>query len=361
MKILVIHASAGAGHTKAAEALYQGIKESAQYEVALINSLNYTSPAYKKSYQDTYTFMVTKLPWAWGFFCWLTDIPFLRGLVRFSRRVFNSIVAKALEEYFKKEKFDWIFSTHFLANEVSAALKRKNLVHAKIVSVVTDFDVHSIWLAEGIDFYTVATVWTREKLRKLGVPNDKIINSGIPTDKKFSAYKDIAALKNKLRIKSDVFTVLMATGSFGIGPIAEIVEALKGFQVLVVCGHNKNLYERLSSRATDLAHIYGLVNNMDELMAVADVMITKPGGLSVSEALVNHLPLIFFSPIPGQETNNIKVLKEYGVGFNQPDIRAMVEEIKKISQSADYLEKAKEKVLQIARPDAVKEIVNLIP
>jgi len=360
MKILVIHASAGAGHTKAAEALYQGIKEATPYEVALANSLDYTSPAYKKSYQDTYTFMATKLPWAWGFFCWLTDIPWLRWPVSLIRRVFNSIVAGKLEEYLKKENFSWIFSTHFLANEVSAALKGKNLIQSRIVSVVTDFDVHSIWLARDIDFYTVATTWTKDKLRTLCIREEKIINAGIPTDKKFSAYKDIPALKSKLGLRHDIFTVLMATGSFGIGPITEIVEALKDFQVIVVCGRNKNLYEKLSAKVTDLIHIYGLVNNMDELMAASDVMITKPGGLSISEALVSHLPLIFFSPIPGQEINNIKVLREYGVGFSQPEIPAMIEEIRRLSQSIDALEKSREKVLHIARPDAVKEILKLI-
>lgn len=360
MKILVIHASAGAGHTKAAEALYQGIKDSTQHHVVLVNALDHTSPFYKKSYQNIYTFLVTRLPWAWGSFCWVADRVCLRRLVRFSRRIFNSMIAKALTEYLKKENFDWIFSTHFLANEVSTSLKRKNLIHSKIVSVVTDFDVHSIWLARGIDFYAVATGRTKEKLKKLGVPEEKIINTGIPTDKKFSAYKDITAFKNKLGLKKDIFTVLIATGSFGMGPITEIVGTLKGFQVLVICGRNRNLYKKLSASAGDSTHIYGLVDNMDELMAVADVMMTKPGGLSIAEALVNHLPLIFFSPIPGQETNNIKVLQEYGVGFSHPDIKTMVAEIRRLSQSVDYLQKAKEKVMQIARPDAVKEILKLI-
>ena len=108
-------------------------------------------------------------------------------------------------------------------------------------------------------------------------------------------------------------TVLIATGSFGMGPIEQLINLLSGYQLLIVCGQNHVLYEHLNVSQARSVHVLGLVDNMDELMSVADVMVTKPGGLSISEALVKKLPMIFFSAIPGQEANNIKVLKTYEV------------------------------------------------
>ncbi len=360
MKILIIHASAGAGHTRAAQALLQGLEGQRAHQVVLANSLDYTSQFYKKFYQDAYTFFVTKIPWAWGLFCWLTDIPFLQGLVRIVRRIFNTLTARRLADYLMNEKFDYIFSTHFMAHEVACALKREGKIPSKIVVVVTDFDVHRIWLADSVNHYTVATPWTARKLEVLGIPEVKILVSGIPVDKKFFEGKDIYRLKEKLGLEKDTFTVLMATGSFGIGPIESIVAALEDFQLLVVCGRNKTLYDALSARRAKRHYIYGLVNNMDELMAVADAMITKPGGLSISEALVCCLPMIFFSAIPGQETHNIEVLKNYGIGASRLDTEEMVQEIKALSTHPDYLKNQKLKIKNIARPNAVSDILSLI-
>ena len=360
MKILIIHASAGAGHTKAAEALYNAVPKSTDIEALIVDALDYASPFYKKNYQKIYAVLVTKFPWAWGFFFWLVDLKFLRWTVRCLRRLVNHFNSKQLEHFLKTEQFDWVFSTHFFSNEVVAALKRKGVIYPKIVSVVTDFDVHSIWLAEGIDYYTAACDLTKKKLLSLGIPEGKILVSGIPTDKRFSQKKDKARLRRDLGLPENIFTVLVATGSFGIGPIEEIIQTLEGFQTVVVCGHNKALYERLSRQSFQLAKVCPLVNNMDELMAASDCLITKPGGLSISEALVSSLPLIFFNAIPGQETHNIQVLKHYGIGISGCSIAEMAAQLKKLSCSPELLREAQQNTRRLAKPGSVIEILNLI-
>ena len=168
MKILVIHVSAGAGHTKAAEAIYNGIKQSTSFEAVFADALDYTYPFYKTAYRNSYTFLVSKWPWLWGFFFNLTDVSFLRGFVRLSRRILNFFNAKSLMRFLIQEKFDYIISTHFFPIEVAAFLKRKGLIQSKIVSVITDFDVHSIWLAQGVDWYTVAWGYNKGRIRHLG-------------------------------------------------------------------------------------------------------------------------------------------------------------------------------------------------
>jgi processive 1,2-diacylglycerol beta-glucosyltransferase len=360
MKILVIYATAGAGHKMAAQALYSRLKTLPGIDAVFVDALEHTNRFYKHLYSRSYTLLITKAPGLWGFFFWLLDIPWLQPLVRLVRRAQNSLQAWRLSRFLEKENFDYILSTHFFPNEVAGYLKRKGKITSKIICAVTDFDVHRIWLASGIDRYTVASEWTKRKILKLGVPQEQVVVTGIPIDEKFSRPRDMAVLKQKLGIKENVFTVLVATGSFGIGPIEEIMEELIGFQVLVVCGHNKALYERLSQKQKGLVKIYGLVNNMDELMAVSQAMVTKPGGLSISEALVSGLPMIFFNAIPGQETNNIKVLKEQGVGISDCSIPDIGRQLRRFQTSPEEFQAAQQKVRDLARPFAVRDIVALV-
>lgn len=360
MNILVIHASAGAGHFKAAEALYKGIQNTTAHEAVLIDALDYTSPFFKTFYKGTYYFFISKMPWLWGFFFWLLDISWLQPVVRWGRRLYNSLNAGKLHRYLEESQFDYIFMTHFMPTEVAAALKRSGRLTSRLITVITDFDVHKIWLADGIDRYTVASDWTARKMERLGMPRDRVVAAGIPTDQKFSTPMDIGALKNKLGLEHNIFTVLMATGSFGIGPIKEILLTLSKFQVIVVCGHNKKLYEELSARNNRLVKVMGLVDNMHELMAVADAMVTKPGGLSISEALVSQLPLIFFNAIPGQETGNIKVLKEHGIGISGCTIPEIAEKLIQWKYSRDVFLTQLKKTKALARPFAVRDIISLI-
>lgn len=360
MKILLAHASAGAGHTKAAEAVFKGVKAYTAFEAACVDALDYTSPWYKNIYRGSYTFMISKCPVVWGFFFGLVGIPVLLPLVRLFRRIQNFLNAQKFEKFLIEEKFDYILATHFFPIEVAAHLKRAGKIHSKLICIVTDFDVHNIWLAEGVDIYTVASDWTKTKLQKMGVAGDRIFATGIPTDEKFAAPKDVVYLKRKIGLKENVFTVLVATGSFGIGPIEEVIDALNGSQVLVICGNNKSLYERLKVKENELVKVLGLVSNMDELMAVSDCMVTKPGGLSICEALVCGLPLIFFHAIPGQETSNIEVLHEYGVGVKGDTIEAIAVEVEKLRSSPDYYKTMVNRIRTLAKPNAVKDIIKLI-
>ncbi len=358
MKILVIYATAGAGHRKAAEAISQGLSSS--HQVHTVDALDYTSRFYKRIYIQAYTFLISRVPWLWGILFSLLDIPAFLPLVRFLRRLQNTIHARPLARFLIQEQFDCVFSTHFFPSEVASYLKRKGKISSNIVCTVTDYDVHSIWISEGVDCYTVASDWTKRKMLRLGVPDALIAVTGIPTAEKFSQPKDIDALKARLALQPGVMTVLVATGSFGIGPIEETIEQLSGFQLIVVCGHNKALYQKLSQQRKTLVKVCGLVDNMDELMAVSDVMVTKPGGLSISEALVTGLPLVFFNAIPGQEINNIKVLDTYGVGRLCVTVDQIAQTLRGFKNAPQTLDAAKARVQLLARPGAVKDIIHLL-
>ncbi|MBP6344047.1 MAG: hypothetical protein KA403_08940 [Candidatus Omnitrophica bacterium] len=360
MKILIIHATAGAGHKKAAEAIYNGIKAKTPFEATLVDALDYSNPLFKYSYPNFYTFVVTHLSWLWAFVFGCMDIPALQGLIRFIRRIYNAVNTQPLHQLLKKEQYDWVICTQFLSAEVSGYLKRTGQIKSKIICVVTDFDVHRIWVNEGIDFYTGASDYTRDKLISLGVPKERAFVTGIPTDPKFQKEWDVKELRRQLGINETAVTTLVATGSFGFGPIEELIDILKDHQLIVVCGHNKALFERLSKRALPHVKVCGLVNNMDELMAASDIMVTKPGGLSIAEALVKGLVLVFFSAIPGQETNNVKVLTQSNVGLGQMALPKIGEAVGRLQSTSAELADQRERSKNFGKPWAVDDIIRIV-
>jgi processive 1,2-diacylglycerol beta-glucosyltransferase len=169
------------------------------------------------------------------------------------------------------------------------------------------------------------------------------------------------ALCGKLGLDKNKFTVLLITGSFGIGNIEGIVNALcLDYQVLVVCAGNKRLYEKLKRKNYPQVRVFGFIDNIQELMAVSGLIITKPGGLTVSEALAMELPPIFISAIPGQEDGNIKALATYGVGLKPGDIeelKSLVEEYKSCPERAEII---KQGIREIKKPFACEELYNVI-
>jgi len=322
--------------------------------------LDYANPLFKKLYTGSYAFMITYAPVLWKFVYWLMDIPMLQGLIHIVRRFYNRLNVPRFHHYLIEQKFDYIFSAHFMASEICGNLKKRGKISSRTVTIVTDYDVHRIWVVDGIDIFAVACDYTRDRLKQLGVMERKIAVTGIPVDEKFIQVHDVVLLKDKLGLIKDAFTVLIATGSFGIGPIEAIINELSDFQVVVVCGHNKKLHSRLKAKARNGLHVLGLVDNMHELMAVSDSMVTKPGGLSITEAMVSQLPLIFFNAIPGQEINNVKVLKSYGIGISDCSIKDIGKHLRVLAGSKDAHRSAVNRTKELARPQAVRDIRALI-
>ncbi len=301
--------------------------------------------------------MVGELPTLWSSFFALTDQSWFLPIFRAVRRIYNGINTGRLVEYLKKGRFDRIIVTHFLAAEVCGYLRRTGKIDGKLVVVVTDFDVHKIWLIEGVDEYCVASTYTKERLIALGVDAGKIFVTGIPLDEKFIKVRDKAETRRKLGLEADLFTVLVSTSSFGFGPIEELAEYFKSLQVIIISGNNKKLYARLLARGNPRHKICGFVDNMEEMLAASDVMVTKPGGLSVTEALANHLPLVFFSAIPGQEAGNVRVLAANGIGLSGMPLRDLASEVLGLAASPLALEAARQKTHVLAKPDSVRDII----
>ncbi|MDP2939870.1 MAG: glycosyltransferase [Candidatus Omnitrophota bacterium] len=361
MKILIIHASAGQGHKRAAEAIFNIIRQETCHNVAIIDSFDFTNSLFKFLYKKGYAFLVTHFPSVWGFFYRHTDKPRHTFLNSFFSFFNNNLNSPKLRTFLMKEKPDVIISTHFFANEVISELKKKNLVEAELICIITDFLVHHYWLSDGVDKYLVACWKTKEQLLSLGVVEEKIRITGIPIDSKFFLETDRNDICQRLNLNPNKFSALVATGTFGFKIIEQVVNLLRDeVQLLIVCGNNKRLFQKLSSINHENLKVFGLITNMHELMSVVDVIVTKPGGLTISEALVKNLPMIFISPIPGQETNNAKFFQDNGLAVNAKNLFQIKEIITQFKNNKDSLEQFKLRLAKFPKANSAEELLKLI-
>lgn len=356
-KILIIHASAGSGHLRAAQALYNYIKGIGKDEVEIIDALNYTNPIFKYLYLKGYQLLVTYFPFLWAFAYNFTFKRRFIPLVKRLRFITNRLNAKKLERFLLEYQPDTVVATHFLPIEVISYLKNKQTISSKLNVVITDFNIHPLWTSPHVNKYFLACEHTKQELIDFGISEDKIVVSGIPVDLKFSKNYDKRLNRKQLGINPDKFTVTLTTSGFGFGGLEHIVNELcKEVQLIVVCGKNLKLFNKLEKRDHINTKIFKFVNNFEELLAASDIIITKPGGLTITESLVMNLPMIFIATIAGQEARNVAVLEKYGIAQSASNIDDIKHLVNICLKDTCYLGQIKERISKIKKPNATKEI-----
>lgn len=361
MKIFITYASAGAGHLKSAEAIYDCLRRYyPQQEVKLIDVLAYSKRLVKESHIRGYTIMVSYMPWLWKVAFYLTSFACLRPLVSRIRFVIDRLNTIDFTDFLIQENPDVIISTHFLPSESASYLKSRSRIKSKLITVVTDFGVHPFWVLSNTDIYVGACQVTRERLISMGVKEDIVKALGIPIDEKFAGVSGLRGnICAKIGLNKNKFTVLVATGSFGIGPIEEIVDELYPYaQIIVVCARNKRLFKRLNKKKYPGVRIFGFVDNMHELMSASDIIITKPGGLTIAEILAAGTAPVFIRAIPGQETENIKILSDYGIGVWAKCILEIKNAVLDYRDHPDKILAVKENMDKLKKPYAARELCN---
>ncbi|MDO8488600.1 MAG: glycosyltransferase [Candidatus Omnitrophota bacterium] len=362
MKVLITYVSAGAGHRKVAEAVSDYLKNNRpDLSLKLVDGLLFSNRFFYFCYNRGYPFLVHSAVWLWGFFFWMTEFSLTRRFVRKISFIVNYFSCQKFVKYLENENFDFIISTHFLNSELAAHLKLKNKIKAKLVTVITDFGVHPFWVSQGTDKYVAASEVTKDVLLRAGIRETQIMVSGIPLSPNFIITQNRNRLADKFGILADKFTVLIMTGSFGTGPLEEIARNISpDAQVLLVCAKNKFLFDRLRKKDYQNVKVFGFVDNVQELMAVSDIMITKPGGSSIAELLVMGLVPIFITAIPGQEENNAKALAAYGVGFTPRNIKQIKKMVIDLKNDPQKLKSLKNNAMGLAKPYACQELADAI-
>ena len=226
-KILITYASAGAGHKRAAEAAAGALREKHKdVRVELWDILDYSSFLFQKTYSAIYLFAITYIPLIWGMAYLILDNPAIYFIVSPLRRLINKLNSYRFIKLFYQLDPDVVISTHFYSTEVIAHQRRNKKYKGRLISVITDFRIHSFWLAGGIDKFVVAAQNTKRELIKKGIEQNKIEVLGIPIDHVFGESKNKELLLEKLGLQKGLFTVLVVSGGLGVGPIEELVAEL---------------------------------------------------------------------------------------------------------------------------------------
>jgi processive 1,2-diacylglycerol beta-glucosyltransferase len=361
-KIVILYASAGHGHEKAARAVEERCRRDG-HEVQCLDVLPMTPKAFGENYRAGYLRIISQAPRLWGFLYYLADFAPLHALLRPLRRVTNHLMARPLERMLLENPPDGVVSTHFLATEVVGNMKRKGRLRSKLVTVITDYKPHYFWLEQGVDAYAVASDETREELLRRRIPAERIEVTGIPVMSKFEYPLDKAVQRGFLRLATDDFVVLLTSGGAGVGTTAGLVKSLlaldKKVVVLAVCGTNEALRAELSALGQGRLKVYGFVNNMDELMAAADVVIGKGGGLTMTECFAMHAPMIVLKPVPGQESRNAQVAQSRGAAILARDASDVVAIVRSVLLDPQKLARVRQGAASMARPAAAARVVAL--
>jgi processive 1,2-diacylglycerol beta-glucosyltransferase len=247
---------------------------------------------------------------------------------------------------------------------------RKKGITAPIFAVTTDFDIHQLWIDPIVERYFVFHEESAWQLQSKHVPNEKIKVSGIPVMPEFQIKKKPRSARKELGIETNRFTLMVLSGGFGIGRVKDIVEqtvkTLSTFQetkfnLLVVCGKNDKAHAELQKMRFPEninVNIFGFITDIHKLMDASDILISKAGGLTSSEAMAKSLPMLIVDPIPGQESRNADMIIEHGAGWKAINIANLSYKLRQILKLPSMLVNARASTHYLAKPNATTTILT---
>ncbi len=367
-RILVLSASVGAGHLRAAEAVEAALQRVAQdAKVKNLDVLDMTNPLFRRLYGKFYLDLVNRAPHVLGYFYDMLDQPSRSGRNRSDRLrlALEKLNLTKFMRFLQSEPWDLVINTHFLPAEIIASLRKQRKIHLPQVTVTTDFETHRLWVNQPCERYFTATTEGAVYLQSWGVPGQDIHATGIPVHPVFSEPKDRKALLAKYGLDGDRPIVLQLSGGFGVGPIAKLFEALLAvelpLQVVTITGRNEKLKAQLHKVPCPSRHrakVMGFTKEIDELMAVADLVVTKPGGLTTAETLARGAIMVIVNPIPGQETRNSDFLLEAGAAIKVNNTAVLAHKITALLKEPRRLQQLRDNVRKVARPKAAFDVVE---
>ena len=360
--ILILHATAGAGHTRAAQAIAAGLKPSG-HSHRVVDTLDCTSSLFRRMYVKSYVKLVQTAPELWGYFYDKSDVVSASDSKRARARLaFDKLNSRSFKTLLEESKPEVIICTHFLPLELLSDLKGRGKLTTPVHAVITDVSPHAFWVYPHIEHYHVATPSAARELARKGFPAERISVTGIPVDPIFARRTPAAAARATLGLPEKP-TVLLLSGGFGIGPmkqmLASFAESRSNLSLVVVAGKNAELEKECKDLAANLpvpVKVHGFVTNMHELMDAADLIVTKPGGLTTTEILAKGKPMALVAPIPGQEQRNCEYLLEEGAAVRLYDVGDSAHYLEKWLGDEARMKRMSAAARAIARPDAAKTI-----
>ncbi len=367
-KILLLSVSAGAGHMRAAEAIrchaesFGGAAQATHLDV-----MDFVPKTFRKLYTDFYIKLVNKAPALWGYLYQFTHDAKPNSSTEKLRRAVERLNTKALRREIERFRPDAIVCTHFLPAELLARMIVKERLDCPVWVQVTDFDLHRLWVQDGMSGYFAANEEVAWRMRTQGIAPERIRVTGIPIMPAFAAPLDRAECARELGADPGRTTFLLMGGGAGLGSMETVATrllALDGdFQLIVLAGKNAEALaalRKLAQRHPGRLFAQGFTDKVERMMACADLVITKPGGLTTSECLAMGLPMIVNSPIPGQEERNADFLLEQGVALKAVDGVALEYRVKYLLEHPQRLAEMRAKAKALGRPQAGRAVLEAV-
>jgi processive 1,2-diacylglycerol beta-glucosyltransferase len=363
-RIAILTLSIGSGHVRASSVVARALEEgNAGVDVRALDAIKYAQPWFRWFYVYPYWWMLRYARGLWG---WLYERRHHRNhRATAPRWVFRWGCRKVLRELRS-------FAPHLLvvteigAAEIAALGKREGWVSAPLLAVQTDFQTEPPWVQPEIDFYCVGSEEARSQLIGWGISPHRILVVGIPIDPVFALPHDKPEILRLLGLAAERPVVLVMAGGMGPAPLDEVVLSLGRcglpLQVIAVAGHDAKMRARLESLrgkvALDLRTL-GWIENVPELMAAADLLVTKPGGLSTSEALAAGLPMVLTHPIPGPEEHHARHLVQQGVALHARTSEELPQIVLPLLRSTEKRAEMARRARELARPDAAYAVAQV--
>ena len=363
--VLLMYISKVSGHRQATVAIQKSLRQlDPTAQTPSINGFGYAFPLSEKIINKAYMGVIKRTPKIWDY---LYDNPKVFKRSQSIKNFFNKSSHKKLARLLGRFQPDTVVCTQAFPCGMVADYKRTYDLDIKLIGVLTDFEPHSYWVNEGVNYYVVPTPEAKERLITKGAPPESIKVYGIPIRYEFTQNLDKHIIAERLGLDLKRPIILIMGGGQGLGPIRDVVQSLSGvsipLQLIVITGTNKKLTKWLGEfkEKTDKKIIvYEYANNVNELMKVANLIVTKPGGMTTSEALTMGLPMVIINPIPGQEMRNTDFLLKHGMAIHVHDTIQIGEEIEILLKSPERLAAMSQAAYGNSHPYAALDIARLI-
>jgi processive 1,2-diacylglycerol beta-glucosyltransferase len=358
-KVLIVSASVGSGHTQAANAVRSEFtRVNPRTEVTVVDFLDDNRSYMNSLIKETYFKMIDVFPNMYDFLYRWSQVPLPGEKVQ----TLMALAMKAnMRRLYEKYRPDVIVLTHPFPCCAAAYLRRTRQINVPLAAVMTDFAVHNLWLYPEIDLYFVATSKMSKQLIWKGIATNKVNVTGIPIAASFGE-----AIKERLAPPKEAVVLVMG-GGLGLGAVEQgvrqLAKAAIPLKIVVLTGQNTGLQEKLQSLAKEIPHrleVMGYTDKVAEIMAQANLLITKPGALTCSEALAMGLPMMLLDPIPGQEEENARYLTSRGAAIKVGSSQHIAEVVTNLLADKQRLDEIRSNASQLGRADAAHRVVNKI-
>jgi processive 1,2-diacylglycerol beta-glucosyltransferase len=354
----------GTGHQHAAEAIIEAASHmDPSKNFVSVDTGSHAFPLLGNMVNGLYMQMLKRAPFIWEY---LYDNPDVEEATRDARDLVMLLGARKIKAMLKKHKPVAVVCTQAAPAMAMAVEKRSGRLRAPLVGVITDFGVHTYWLQKEIDLYLVGHNDVKQEMVRRGIDAARIHVTGIPIRPKFGETVNPATARQRLKLHPTKRTLLLMGGGHGLGPLPDIVTGLKTvpfpLQTMIVCGRNRSVYRKVMEAIDGSPdfHAYGYVKDTALLMSAADLLITKPGGLTCSEALAKQLPLVLTSPIPGQEERNVRFLTRHQAARLAQSPEDLLHTVMDLIRHPKKIEAMRQRARLLSKPHSAWEAARLI-